>query len=74
MHDSKTQRRIQQHKLLKGTRNVTNRDKHINEALKQIFANNLFKISHNTRKVCFKTGRFVSMSLKYKLMTNPYVI
>ena len=43
--ESKPQRCVQQHKLLKVTRNATNRDKHINEASKQIFANNLFKIS-----------------------------
>ena len=43
--DGKPQRCVQQHKSLKVTRNATNRDKHINEASKQIFANNLFKIS-----------------------------
>ena len=45
MCDSKPQRYVQQHKSLKGTRNAINRDKHINEASKQIFANNLCKIS-----------------------------
>ena len=40
MRDSK-----QQHKLLKVTRNATNRDKHINETSKQFFAKNVFKIS-----------------------------
>ena len=45
MRDSKPQRCVQQHKLLKVTRNATNRDKHINEASKQTFANNFFKIS-----------------------------
>ena len=44
MHDSKRQRCVQQHKSFKMTRNPTNRDKHINEATKQRFANNLFKI------------------------------
>ena len=45
MRDSKPQRRVQQHMLLKVTQNETNRDKHINEASKQTFANNLFKTS-----------------------------
>ena len=50
MRDSK-----QQHKLLKVTRNTTNRDKHINEASKQAFANNLFKLSCKyTRDMLFK--------------------
>ena len=39
MHDSKPQ-----HNSLKVTGNAKNRDKHINEASKQTFANNLFKI------------------------------
>ena len=39
MRDSKPQ-----HKSIKGTRNATNRDIHINEASKQTFANNLLKI------------------------------
>ena len=37
MHDSKLQ-----HKALKVTRNTTNRDKHINEASKQAFANSSY--------------------------------
>ena len=45
MRDSKPRRFVQQHKSLKVTRNATNRDKHINEASKQIFANNHFKLS-----------------------------
>ena len=45
LRDRKPQRCVQQHKLLKVTRNATNRDKHINEASKKIFANNLFKMS-----------------------------
>ena len=60
MRDSKPQRCVQQHKSLQVTRNATNRDKHINEASKQIFANNLCKISCNCTqgmlfnwKVCF---------------------
>ena len=40
MRDSRPQRCFQPHKSLKLTRNATNRDKHINEALKQTFANN----------------------------------
>ena len=50
MRDSK-----QQHKLLKVTRNTTNRDKHINEASKQAFANNLFELSCKyTQDMLFK--------------------
>ena len=45
MRDSKPQRCVQQHKSLQVTQNATNRDKHINEASKQTFANNLFKMS-----------------------------
>ena len=45
MRDSKPQRCVQHDKSLKVTRNVTKRDKHINDASKQNFANNLFKIS-----------------------------
>ena len=45
MHDSKPQSCVQQHISLKVTQHATNRDKHINEESKQIFANNLFKIS-----------------------------
>ena len=53
MRDSKPQRCVQQHKLLKVTRNATNGDKHINEASKQTLANNLFKISFQTRQSVF---------------------
>ena len=42
---SKPQRCVKQLKSSKVTRNATNRDKHINEASKQTFANNLFKMS-----------------------------
>ena len=59
MRNSKPQRCVQQPKSLKATRNPTNRDKHINEASKQTFANNLFKISckymkgmHSNWKIC----------------------
>ena len=44
MRDSKPQRCVQHHKSLKVTQNAINRDKHINEASKQTFANNLFEI------------------------------
>ena len=55
MRDSETQCSFQQHKSLPVKRNATNEDKHINEASKQIFANNLFKISCTyTRIVLFK--------------------
>ena len=60
MRDSKPQRCVQHHKPLKVTQNAINRDKHINEALKQIFANNLVKISYKNMQgkpfnwnVCF---------------------
>ena len=60
MRESKPQRFVQQHKLLKVTRTATNGDKHINEAFKQTFAKNLFKISFKNmqgvlfnRKICF---------------------
>ena len=45
MCDNKPQPCVQQHKSLKVPRNATNRDKHINEASKQTFANNRFKMS-----------------------------
>ena len=55
MHYSKPQ-----HNSLKVTRNATNRVKHINEASKQIFVNNLFKESRkytqgmlSNWKICF---------------------
>ena len=54
-----------QQKSLKFTRNATNRNKHINEASKRSFANNLSKHHVNTRNVCFPIGRFVSMSSTY---------
>ena len=45
MRDSKPQRCVQHHKSFKVARNATNPNKHKNEASKQAFANNLFKIS-----------------------------
>ena len=60
MHDNKPHRCVQQHKSLKVTQKATNRDKHINEASKQTFANNLFQISPkytqgmlSNPKICF---------------------
>ena len=60
MRDSKPQRCVQQHKSFKVTRNATNRNKHINEASKQIFANNLLKMPckytrgmFSNWKICF---------------------
>ena len=53
MRDSKQQRCAQQHAALKLPRNAKNGDKHINEASKQTFANNLFKISFKTRQSVF---------------------
>ena len=45
MRDSKPHRCFQQHKSIKTTRNATKQDKHINEASKQTFPNNLFQMS-----------------------------
>ena len=53
MRDSKPQ-----HKSLKVTRNATNRDKHINEASKQIFADNLLKVSCKYRQGMLSNCRF----------------
>ena len=60
MQDSEPQRCVQQHKSLKVTQNATIRDKHINEASKQIRAKNLFKLSckytqgmFSNLKICF---------------------
>ena len=60
MRDSKPHRCVQQHKSLKMRHNATIRNKHINEASKQTFANNLFKILFkgaqnmlSNSKVCF---------------------
>ena len=72
--DNKPQNCVQKHKSIKVRQNAANRDKHINEASKQIFASNLFKMSYNTPKVCFQIGRFVSMSSLYELMTICPVI
>ena len=51
---------VQHHKSLKVTQNAINRDKHVNETFKQIFANNLVKISYKNMQdkplnwnVCF---------------------
>ena len=69
MRDSK-----QQHKLLKVTRNTTNRDKHINEASKQALPTIFSNYHVNTRKICFSNGRFVSMSSIYELRMKFCVI
>ena len=53
MRDSKQQRCAQQHAALKVPQNATNGNKHINEASKQTFANNRFKISLKTRQSVF---------------------
>ena len=45
MRDSKPQRCVQQYESLKMRHNATNGKKRINEASKQTFAKNLFKIS-----------------------------
>ena len=74
MHDSKPQRCVYQHKLLKMTQNALNRDKHMKEALKQILPNKLFKVSCNLTQGMFSNQKFVSMSSKYELMTKNCVI
>ena len=74
MRDSKPQRCVRQHKSLKIPRNAPNWDKHINETLKQTFANNHFNYHANTRKVCFAIRRFVSIFSIYELMTKVCVI
>ena len=56
MYESKPQQ-----SSLKVTRIATNRNNYINEASKPNFANIFFKLSYNTRKVCFSMGRFVSL-------------
>ena len=63
MGEGKPQRDVQQHKLLEVTRFATNRDNPINEASKQTFANNLFKMSFNFAqcmlfkwKICFNVN------------------
>ena len=60
MRDSKPQRCVQEDKSLKVTQNATYRHKHINEALKQTFTNNLLKMSFkytqgmlSNWKICF---------------------
>ena len=60
MRDSKPQRCVQHHKSWEVTQNAINRDKPINETFKQIFANNLVKISYKNMQdkplnwnVCF---------------------
>ena len=74
MRDSKPQRCVQQLKSLKVTRNATSRDKHINEASKQTFANNLFEKSckntkgmHSKWKICFNV---INVPTYDKLLCN----
>ena len=63
MGESKPQSCFEQHNSLKVTQNATNRDKHINEASKQIFAINVFKVpckyTHgmlSNSKICFNVS------------------
>ena len=62
MRESEPESCAQQHRMLKVTINPTNRDKHINEASKQVFVDNLFKKSSkytqgmlSSWKICFNT-------------------
>ena len=73
MRDGKPQRCVQHHKPLKVTQNAINRDKHINEAFKQIFANTLVKYHTKTCKVSLSTGMFVSMYSHNELLTKFFV-
>ena len=71
MRNSKPQRCVQQHKLLKVTRNATNGDKHINEATKQIFANNLFRISCKYTQGMFSNPKICFIALKIRNYEQP---
>ena len=74
MRDSKPQRCVQQHKLLKVTRNATNRDRHINEASKQFFFPTVCSKLHvNTRKVWFPFGKVLSICSIYENLPNVSV-
>ena len=57
MRDSKPQRCVQQHKLLKMTQSATNRDNHINETSKQSFAYDFFKISCKYSQAMFSNWK-----------------
>ena len=63
MCDSKQLRCFEQHKSLKVTQIATNRDKHINEASKQIFANNLFKVSSK-----YTQGMLSNWKIRFNVM------
>ena len=65
MRDSRPQRCVQQHKSLKVTQNATNRGKHIHEASKQSFANNLFKISRK-----YTQGMFSNWKICFNVFNN----
>ena len=72
MRNSKPQLCVQMHESLRVTQTAKNWVKHINEASKQIFANNLFKISCtvNTRKAVFPNRKISFKILIYELMTK----
>ena len=70
MRDSKPQRCIQQHKSLKVTRNATNQDKHINEASKETFANNLCKTSCKYTQGMLSNWKISLNTLNIQNMTN----
>ena len=57
MRNSKSQHDVQLHKFFEDTGIATNRDKHINEASKQTYANNLFKISFNYTQCLFSNWK-----------------
>ena len=67
MRDSKPQRYVQQLKTLKGTRNARNGNKHINEASKQTFANNLFKISFK-----YTQGKPFNLKICFNILSKQY--
>ena len=73
MHDKKPQRCVQQHKSLKETRSATNGDKHINEASKQTFANNLFKILCKYYEDMLSNWNICFNAFNIRIMTNIWV-
>ena len=62
-----------QHKSLKVTRNCNKLKQIHTRSIELNFANIFFKLSNNTRKVCFSMGRFVSLSSINEYMTNCFV-
>ena len=70
MRNSKPQLCVQMHESLRVTQTATNWVKHINEASKQIFASNLFKISCKYTQGSFSKRKTLFKILIYELMTK----